>query len=164
MNCIHCGAAILNQQVQCQICALPVNYEKTNPVSSLFKNRAFRQERIYPLFSLSGLILLLLYFMLFDDIFYLLPAGVFSLILGIFGYIAERMVSIAGQTINGTMRAAYKIWIHDLADANLFFALIAWVIIFPLYFFDTLRPIFVSFTSSIFWTSIYMLFWYWIYS
>lgn len=156
-NCRNCGAPLNPHDEKCTYCGTYWQREKSGFLNYWLKNRSFRKNRIYPFFIGLGVTLLFTIYLFFFDSFSetqlvaLTPVWYFSIVVGLYGYAAEKLTDKIVNGIASDFRDAYRKWQKEIAGKSIFLSLLASVFYFPFPLFKRITPLRTALVGALIW-------------
>jgi hypothetical protein len=163
MNCLNCGAAITPKLEKCSYCGTYHASKTTYPLA-LIKNKKFRKFGLYPFVIGFGVIIaILVYAVYFDNLsetalINLTPVWYFALIFGLYGYKAERLMTMVVNGEAEDFRDAYKKWIRELSEISPIVSFLAALLYFPFPLFNRMSPLLTASSGAVIWGILLLVF------
>ncbi len=163
MNCLNCGAAINLKLGKCSYCGTYHTVKTTYPLA-LIKNKKFRKFGLYPVFIGFGIFIAIwVYGVSFDDLsetalINLTPVWYFALIFGLYGYKAERLMTMVVNGEAEDFRDAYKKWIRELSEISPLVSFSAALFFFPFPIFNRMSPLLTATSGAVIWGILLLVF------
>jgi hypothetical protein len=163
MNCMNCGAAFNPKLEKCLYCGTYYSILSYSPLN-LIKNKKFRKRGIYPFFIGFGLITaILIYGALFDaltetELINLTPVWYFAIIIGVYGYKAERLMTLVVAGEANDFRDAYRKWLGNLSKTSPILSFFSGMFYFPFPIFNRMSPLLTATTGAFLWGILLLIF------
>jgi len=81
-----------------------------------------------------------------------------AIVFGLYGYVAEKIITIVIQGKAVDFRSAYKFWSNNLLTNNILLGILARFFFFPFPIFNKMKPLPVAFVGAIIWGLLLIMF------